>query len=185
MANMPAAEYAIARHSDVPVLSMGIHLNICQGKPTLPAREVASLVDVDGNFRSAAMQARRLCLWQADGDELEAEFRSQIQWMKVRGAVPTHADSHQHMHMYPAAVRPFVRALAAEGIRCARAPRCSVWPRTGAIGGPHEGIVLRRALVQAYRGVLQSIAFRNLDMPESRVSFLPHERCNLGLLRER
>ena len=39
MANMPAAEYAIARHSDVPVLSMGIHLNICQGKPTLPARE--------------------------------------------------------------------------------------------------------------------------------------------------
>lgn len=185
MPNMPTAEYAISRLAEFPRLGVGVHLNICQGKPILPAQELPSLVDASGNFNSPAVQARNLCLGRAEAHELEAEFVAQIRWMKDRGVAPTHADSHQHMHMYPAAVKPFVRALTAEGLLCARAPRCSIWPRSTSIGGPHEGMLLRRLLVQSYRSALQLFAFRNLCMPESRVSFLPHERRNLALLRER
>ncbi len=185
MPNMPAAEYAVSRLAALPALGVGVHLNICQGRPILPPREVPSLVDADGNFRPPSVQARKLWSLHADGDEIEAEFVAQIRWLKDRGVAPTHADSHQHMHMYPAAVKAFARALAAEGIPCARAPRCSIWPRSRTIGGPHEVTLLRRVLVQSYRSCLQLIPFRKLNMPQSRVSFLPHERRDLILLRER
>ena len=103
----------------------------------------------------------------------------------ARGISPTHADSHHHMHIYPAAAVPFARALAAEGIRCARAARMSVWPKSGEIGGPHEGSTARRALVQTYRAALQLGVFRALDMPQSRISFLSRDRHDLDALGER
>ncbi len=190
MANMPAAEYAVARLAEVPRLGVGVHLNICAGRPILPPKEVPSLVDANGGFHNPVVMSRRLWTWWAGGREIEAEFRAQIRWMKDHGVLPTHADSHHHMHIYPAAARPFTRALAAEGIRCARAPRSSVWPKDRSfdrksIGGPHEGPLVRRLCVQAYRGALQGIVFRKLDVPDSRVSFLSRDRHDLSALGER
>jgi chitin disaccharide deacetylase len=185
MANMPAADYAISRVVTMPTLGLGVHLNICTGRPILSAREIPTLVAANGDFHPPAVMIRRLWTWRASGREIEAEFRAQIQWMKARGISPTHADSHHHMHIYPAAVAPFARALAAEGIRCARAPRSSVWPRNGQIGGPHEGPLLRRVFVQSYRAALQLGVFRNLDMPASRISFLSRDRHNPASLGER
>jgi len=176
MANMPAAEYALARADDLPRLGVGIHLNICQGRPILSAREVRTLVDARGRFHPPAVLRQRLWTWRVAGREIEAEFRAQIRWMKERGVVPTHADSHQHMHIYPPAVFPFRRALAAEGIHCARAPHMSVWPRRGPIAGAHAGDLVRRILAHAYRRTLQSVAFRRFDMPDSRIAFLASER---------
>ncbi|HKV03875.1 MAG TPA: ChbG/HpnK family deacetylase [Candidatus Acidoferrales bacterium] len=185
MVNMPAAEYAVARLANATALGVGVHLNICQGRPILPAREVPSLVDADGRFHPPPVMIRKLWTWQAAGREIEAEFRAQIRWAKDHGVLPTHADSHHHLHIYPAAVMPFVGALVAEGVRCARAPRSTVWPRSGVIGGPHEGSTLRRVCVQVYRGALQRGAFRRLHMPASRISFLSRDRHDLAALGER
>jgi predicted glycoside hydrolase/deacetylase ChbG (UPF0249 family) len=185
MANMPAAEYAISRVASAPGLGVGVHLNICGGRPILPAREIPTLVATSGNFHPPHVMIRRLWTWRVAAREIEAEFRAQIQWMKNRGVVPTHADSHHHMHIYPAAAVPFARALAAEGIRRARAPRSSVWPNNGEIGGPHEGPLLRRIFVRAYRAALQLGVFRSLDMPASRISFLSRDRHDLAALGER
>jgi chitin disaccharide deacetylase len=180
MANMPAAEYAVAQLARAPALGVGMHLNICDGRPILPASEVPTLVDASGYFHKASQMVRRLWRWQVSGREVEAEFRAQIRWAKVRGVVPTHADSHHHLHLYPAGAVPFARALAAEDIRCARSPRCTVWPKARSLGGPHEGNVARRLLVQTYRSTLCSTAFRKLAMPDSRVSFLSPDRHNLA-----
>jgi len=185
MVNMPAAEYAVTRLAAVPRFGVGVHLNICAGKPILPAREVLSLVGPDGNFHAPGVMIRRLWAWRVSPREIEAEFQAQIRWMKQRGVTLTHADSHHHTHLYPAAVRPFVRALSAEGIRCARAPRSNVWPRPRTLGGPHEGSLLRRVCVQAYRASLQRIALREFDMPESRISFLSRDRHDLTALGEK
>ena len=185
MANMPASDYAASRLGSVPQLGVGIHLNICAGRPLLPAREVASLVGATGHFHPPAVMIRRLWTWRVSGSELEAEFRAQILWAKSHGISPTHADSHHHMHIYAAAVIPFARALAAEGIRCTRAPRSRVWPASGRIGGPHEGPAPRRLLVQAYRAFLQRAVFRSFEMPESRIAFLSRDRHNFASLGER
>lgn len=191
MANMPAAEYAVGRLANASRLGVGIHLNICQGRPLLPARDVPSLVAANGCFHAPAEMIRRLWTWQVSPHEIEAEFRAQIRWVKDRGISPTHADSHHHLHIYPAATLPFVRALSTEGISCTRAPRCSVWTadRTAntstvqRIGGPHEGSAPRRLLVQAYRGALQAFfTLRHLSMPTSRVSFHSNHRRNLEAL---
>lgn len=180
MANMPAAEYATKLAALAPRLGVGVHLNICEGRPILPAAEVPGLVDAEGYFHKPPVMIRKLWRWQADAREIEAEFRAQISWMKSRGLHPTHADSHHHMHIYPAAVWPFVRTLKAEGIQCARTARFSHWPKErlarAAIGGPHEGSMVRRLAVQAYRSLLQTTFLAGLKSPDSRISFLARDR---------
>jgi predicted glycoside hydrolase/deacetylase ChbG (UPF0249 family) len=190
MVNMPAAEYAVSRLAAMPQLSVGVHLNVTAGRPILPAEKVPTLVDTSGRFHEAGVMNRKLWQWRAAGNEIEAEFQAQIQWMKDRGLTPTHADSHQHAHIYPAAIGPFIRSLAAEGIRCTRAPRSVAWPKSHAFapasfGEPHAGSLARRISVRLYRGFLQAVAFRRFDMPDSRVSFLSRDRSDLDALGER
>jgi predicted glycoside hydrolase/deacetylase ChbG (UPF0249 family) len=185
MTNMPAAEYAVASLAQAPGLGVGVHLNICDGRPLLPPEAIPSLVGTDNNFHSAATMIRKLWRWQISGREIEAEFRAQIRWARDRGIVPTHADSHHHMHLYPPAAAPLARALAAEGIGRARTPRCSAWPKARSVGGPYEGNAVRRALVRVYRTALRGTIFRKLSMPDSRVSFLPGDRRNLAGLGEK
>ncbi len=184
MANMPAAEYAVSRLVNAPRLGIGVHLNLCAGRPILPPREVPSLVDRGGHFHPPHIMIRKLWTWRASGREIEAEFRAQIRWMRDRGVAPEHADSHHHLHIYPAAVLPFIRALRAEGIACARAPRSSVWPKSKELGGPHEGSVMRRLSAHFYRTLLHRTVFRKLRMPESRISFLSKDRRDLVALGE-
>jgi len=185
MVNMPASEYAVAHAQHARHLSVGIHLNICRGKPILPPAEVPTLVDTSGNFFSPPEMIRRLWRWQASPHQLEAEFRAQICWLKQRGCHPTHADSHHHMHIYPTAALPFARALKAEDISCVRASRCMQYPRNGALGGPHEGSLPRRVLVQAYRVSLDATVFSRFRSPQSRLSFVSRDRHNLTILGER
>ena len=187
VANMPASEYAVSRLAAVPRLGVGIHLNISAGRPILPAEKIPTLVDANGNFHRAAVMIRKLWRWNVACDEVEAEFRAQVRWMKDRGFGPTHADSHQHLHIYPAAIGPFVRALAAEGIRCTRALRSCAWPpgrvcRADWLGGPHAGSLVRRVFVRLYRRFLQAVALRRFDMPESRVSFFARDKRDLASL---
>jgi chitin disaccharide deacetylase len=184
MVNMAASEYAVARAASAPKLGVGLHLNICQGKPISAAETVPSLVDADGTFHRARQMIRKLWTGLINSSELEREFRAQIRWAKVRGLDLTHADSHHHMHIYPAALIPFSRALAAEGILCARAARCTQWTEQAALGGPHEGGLLRRVAVQAYRATVQATFFQGLVSPGSRISFLSRDRRNGGDLRQ-
>lgn len=185
MVNMPASEYAVAQAPHSRHMSVGIHLNICQGRPVLPPSQVPSLVDAHGNFLPPAEIIPRLWRWQISPRQLEAEFRAQIHWMKQRGCAPTHADSHHHMHIYPAAALPFARALRAEGVSCARTSRCAQFPTSDALGGPHEGSLSRRIFVQAYRAALDATILCSFHSPDRRISFPSRERHNLNLLASR
>jgi predicted glycoside hydrolase/deacetylase ChbG (UPF0249 family) len=183
LVNMPASEYAVERVASAPKLGVGVHLNICQGRPISPASEVRSLVDAGGNFWAAAQMIRKLWAWRINAAELETEFCAQIRWAKNRGLELTHADSHHHMHIYPAALGAFSRALAAEGILCARAARCTQWAAEAGLGGPHEGGLLRRLSVQAYRAAVQTTFLGGLISPGSRISFLSRDRHHAGDLK--
>jgi chitin disaccharide deacetylase len=185
LVNMSASKYALARAADFPALGVGIHLNICSGRPILSPREIPTLVGANGEFHRPHILIRKLWRWQVSAREIEAEFRAQIQWMKHRGLTPTHADSHHHMHIYPSAVAPFVRALRAETITCTRASRLAVFPRAHSLGGPYEGPVARRCAAQLYRSILHSAGFRGFTMPDGRISFLSKHRHDFAMLRER
>lgn len=176
MANQPASDHAIDLLHQMPNLGVGIHLNLTSGSPVLSPREIPSLVGPGGNFHPRDLLFQKLWRFQVSATQIKAEFRAQIRWLKERGVQPVHADSHLHVHIYPAALQPFIRALRSEGIQRIRAPRCTVWPAQGPAGGPHEGAIARRLLVEGYRTALQKIALRSFQMPHSRVSFCADDR---------
>lgn len=176
MANQPASEHAVELLHKMPHLGVGVHLNLTSGTPVLSPREVPSLVGDDGAFRPPDALFQKLWRFQVSAAHVEAEFRAQIRWLKDRGVQLLHADSHLHVHIYPAALGPFIRALKREGIKRIRAPRCTVWPAHGPTGGPHAGAIARRLLVHGYRTALQKTALRNFLMPHSRISFRAAER---------
>jgi chitin disaccharide deacetylase len=182
MANQPATDYAITRLREFPDLGVGVHLNLCDGRPVSPLCDVPSLVRPDGTFYPAGEMMSRLRRWQVSSKDIEREFRAQIQSIELRGVHPTHADSHQHLHLYPCAVRAFRRAVEAEGIRCVRAPRHQYWPKNGQIAGPYGGPVYRRLLMTAYVQWLQQTVFRNLTLPDSCLVYHPRYRVSPDLL---
>ncbi|MFX3625162.1 MAG: chitin disaccharide deacetylase [Ectobacillus sp.] len=106
MANMPGAAHAAALAKENPNLGVGIHLVLTCGKPV--SKAVPSLIDANGRFRSLR-EIERL----ARPDEIEREFRSQIEKFLSFGLRPTHIDSHHHAHGLEN-VLPIVANLAKE-----------------------------------------------------------------------
>lgn len=96
MMNMSAVGQAIELAKENPKLQVGIHLVLTCGKPLLP--DVPSLVDESGNFKklSDLMKNKVLSL-----SELEREWTAQIERFLQSGLIPTHFDSHHHVHTIP------------------------------------------------------------------------------------
>jgi predicted glycoside hydrolase/deacetylase ChbG (UPF0249 family) len=184
MVNQSASEYAIAQIPQAPKLSVGVHLNICEGQPVLPPSQVPSLVTKNGTFLAPELMIRKLWRCQISFREVEAEFRAQIRWMKDRGVMPTHADSHRHMHHYPSAILSYYRALVKEGIRWARGLRHRASPNDGVVGGPYSGSILRRMTVSAYSEFFQGMVLRKLFFPDSCIVLHPRYRGKLELLTD-
>lgn len=182
MVNQPASKYAVNRLHSVPTLDVGIHLNLCQGRPVLPRKAIPSLVGGDGCFLPPAQMARRLTFWKASPKEIEAEFCAQIDQMIELGLKPSHADSHHRFHFYPAAAVAFERAVRSRGIFRARAARKAYWPSDGNASQAHAGSLLRRTSVYAYNEFLQNVLFRKLMLPDAGVAFHPAFRGRLEKL---
>lgn len=128
--------------------------------------------------------ARRFWARRVAPAEIESEFRAQIRWTKQRGVVPSHADSHHHMHLYPCAARAFARALQAEGIGSMRASSCVAWPKRSLVE-PYSGHILRRVSVGIYRRALQRTTFNRLHSPDSRIAISLGKSGDVADLRER
>jgi predicted glycoside hydrolase/deacetylase ChbG (UPF0249 family) len=184
MVNQPASDYAAERLQNYPSLDVGIHLNLCQGKPVLPPSAVPTLVGSDGCFLPPSRMARRLTLWRASPKEILNEFCAQIDRMKAAGITPSHADSHHRFHFYPAAAAAFEKAVRSRGICRARAARKVFWPANGSASKAHAGSYLRQRSVYAYNEFLQKVLFRNLRLPDAGVAFHPAFRGKLDELPE-
>jgi len=167
MVNMPGSEYAIQRMPEFPSLGVGVHLNLCEGRPLLPPHKVSTLITKDGVFHPLPEMIHRMWHWQLSEREIDAELRAQILWMKERGATPTHADSHQHMYTYPPAAIAFRRALKAEGVRTIRGTVTRAGPRGGSIRQTYGGTLPRQVAVRAYMEFLQKVVFHGFIYPDS------------------
>lgn len=96
MMNMPGVDHAIELAKENPSLQVGIHLVLTCGKPILS--DVPSLVDERGNFKklSVMRENRYVSLF-----DLEREWTAQIERFLDSGLIPTHFDSHHHVHTIP------------------------------------------------------------------------------------
>lgn len=106
MVNMPGARDAFFLKKQYPELGVGIHMVLTCGKPM--ATKVHSLVGDDGFFKKG-----RDFLDLADPQEIRRELNLQFERFVEHGGLPTHIDSHHHVHAHEK-VLPVVIELAKE-----------------------------------------------------------------------
>ena len=126
MANGPAFGAAVAKAAALPSLAVGCHVVLLDGKPLLPVSEITTLVagaSKGSNFSNGlAGFAARALGGRINPDQVEAEATAQFRKIQAAGISISHFDSHKHAHMFPAILRPLVKAARACGISALRNP---------------------------------------------------------------
>jgi predicted glycoside hydrolase/deacetylase ChbG (UPF0249 family) len=98
MVPCPGGGHALQLLQERPAVPFGIHLTVvcetvrARWGPVAPAERVPSLLDDGGHFLSAGQIPRLLA--RAQLDELEVEFRAQIEAVLAARLRPTHLDWH-------------------------------------------------------------------------------------------
>ncbi len=116
-----------------PRFSVGCHVVLLDGQPVLPAERVASLLKPGAqNGSHFRVKLNDFVVASFRGklqpDEIEAEASAQIQRLQSAGVQPSHFDTHKHAHMFPAVLRPLLRAARARDVPAVRNPFGQVWP---------------------------------------------------------
>jgi predicted glycoside hydrolase/deacetylase ChbG (UPF0249 family) len=128
-----AAALARSLTSNNAHFSVGCHVVLLDGEPVLPAGSVPSLLqpgaqngshfrDKLNDFVVASFRGK------LQPDEIEAEATAQFQRLQAAGVAPSHFDTHKHAHMFPAVLRPLLRAARACNVPAVRNPFGQVWP---------------------------------------------------------
>jgi predicted glycoside hydrolase/deacetylase ChbG (UPF0249 family) len=98
MTSCSGTRHALGLLRDRPRIPFGIHLTLVRDspldrwKPAAPAREVPSLVDAGGELYLHAQAAELFA--RARTEEVEREFRAQLDTVLRAGLEPTHVDFH-------------------------------------------------------------------------------------------
>jgi hopanoid biosynthesis associated protein HpnK len=126
MANGRAFEDAVCLAKSVPRLSVGCHVVLIDGEPVLDAKLLPSITSAHstgGRFRDRLQFfAARALAGGLDSGEIEAEASAQIRKLQSAGVSVSHLDTHKHTHLFPAVLRPLLRAARACGVRAIRNP---------------------------------------------------------------
>jgi hopanoid biosynthesis associated protein HpnK len=122
MAKGPAFDQATELSKAVPSLSIGCHVVLIDGEPVVEPGTIPSLTQ-DGRFRDGLKSfAARALAGRLDAGEIELEASAQIRRIQSAGISVSHVDTHKHTHLFPAILRPLLRAAAACGVRAVRNP---------------------------------------------------------------
>jgi chitin disaccharide deacetylase len=126
MATGPAFEDAVRLTKQAPLLSVGCHTLLIDGQPVLDADRLPTLTSEHSGttrFRDGLKSfAARALTGRLDPLEIEAETAAQIRKIQSSGIAVSHLDSHKHTHLFPAVLRPVLRAAVACGVRAVRNP---------------------------------------------------------------
>jgi len=107
-----------------PELGVGIHLTFVAEIPLSKCEDIESLVGSDGRFPpSWKSMLFRLITGRIRWREIQQEAEAQIARVLDSGITPTHVDSHQHLHLFPALGKrllPVIQKFGIPGIRLAK-----------------------------------------------------------------
>ncbi|WCO65896.1 ChbG/HpnK family deacetylase [Iamia majanohamensis] len=156
---------AFRRHASALAASgigVGLHVALVgEDPPLLGAREVPSLVDRRGalapTWRHLVARAARGAV---DPDDVRREAEAQLAVLRSAGIAPTHVDSHQNVHIWPAVARPLLALAVDHHVPGVRVPRSRRWTASG-VGVRVLGARLRAAV--RGHGLLTTDAAAGLD----------------------
>lgn len=168
MAQAPATEEAVNMALAMPSLGVGCHIVLVDGTPVSGPPRIPSLIDHGtGAFHpTLGSFLKRLYTFRIHSAEIEAEAAAQIAHLQSYGLRLTHIDTHKHLHMFPAVLRPVLRAAKAAGIRAIRNPFEPIWSLNATANAPEmrraEVIFLRR-FESKFRRVVAEEGFVTTD----------------------
>jgi hopanoid biosynthesis associated protein HpnK len=131
MAGGRAFAEAVHCAQNSPQLNIGCHVVLVDGEPLLPADQVPTLLAGDGRprFRTGIGELATAALrGRIDAAQIEAEAAAQMRKLQAAGLKLSHFDTHKHAHMFPAILRPLLRAARACGVPALRNPFAPVKP---------------------------------------------------------
>ena len=135
MATARAFDDAVAQAGQLgPRVSIGCHVILLDGTPALAPSMVRTLLDplspdTAPGFRVKLNDfARASFSGRLNPLEVEAEAAAQMQRLQDAGIQLTHFDCHKHAHMFPAVLRPLLRAAKSRGIAAVRNPFGRLFP---------------------------------------------------------
>ncbi len=131
MANGHAFDDAVRLAKTRPELSVGCHIVLIDGEPVLDPAKLSSLTSfrstkarsVKTAFRDSLKSFAASALsGRLDPQQIEAEATAQIRKLQTSGIAVSHIDSHKHTHLFPAVLKPLLRAARNCGVKAVRNP---------------------------------------------------------------
>ena len=107
----PSAAALLARHAKALAGRAGLHLQLTDGFPCAGAGRRRSLVTKDGRFPRFPEDLRA-----PDPDEIRIEWRAQLKSFLQSGLVPSHIDTHHHVHAHPAVFEVYCEVARRLGV---------------------------------------------------------------------
>lgn len=100
----------------VPGFSVGMHLNLTDGRPVSRPSLIPSLVNREGAFPGPAVLFRRWMAHQLDAREVKTEVEAQVRRFRELFGRMDHVDSHRHVHRFPGVARALAEVLPSMGL---------------------------------------------------------------------
>lgn len=122
MANGRAFDEAVQFARTSPQLSVGCHVVLIDGKPVLSGEKIPSLATSNQFHDGLKSFAARALTGRIAESEIFAEAAAQIGKIQSAGISVSHVDTHKHTHLFPAILRPVLRAARECGVRAVRNP---------------------------------------------------------------
>jgi predicted glycoside hydrolase/deacetylase ChbG (UPF0249 family) len=168
MAQAPATEEAVNMALAMPTLGVGCHVVLVDGMPVAEPARISSLVDRKAGLLHSTVGTflKRLFTARIRSSEVEAETTAQIALLQSYGLRPTHIDTHKHMHMFPAVLRPVLRAAKAAGIRAVRNPFEPLWSVNATSNAPElrrAQVIFLRRYESKFRQIIAEEGFTTTD----------------------
>ena len=165
MANGPAFDDALERLRECPGLGVGVHLVLTELPPVANPGELSGLVESGGTLPSTLRSlVSRLAGSRAARDAVRRELDSQVVRVIERGIVPTHIDTHKHVHAVPSVLEAALDVARRHGIGWIRSPferRPRLWVARLLAGGD-VGRYFRQALAAAGLSILRARFLRRV-----------------------
>jgi predicted glycoside hydrolase/deacetylase ChbG (UPF0249 family) len=168
MARAVATDEAVELALATPSLGVGCHVVLVDGEPLLPVERIPTLAEArSGRFQpTLGAFLWRLLTGSIRSAEIEAEAAAQIALLQSRGMALTHVDTHKHAHMFPAVLRPVLRAARKAGIYAVRNPFEPAWSLRATPGAPwmrRREVSLLRRLEPVFRRIVAEEGFVTTD----------------------
>jgi predicted glycoside hydrolase/deacetylase ChbG (UPF0249 family) len=127
MSNMSFAEYAASKAKAFPKLSVGLHLNLTEGRPLVVPSKVDNLVDSKGNFLDGSIQCKSLWFNEKVEEQVYRECEAQLLRALDLGLNISHFDSHHRIQKSLIVRRVIIKLHKLYGIPAVRTQKGLYW----------------------------------------------------------